>query len=53
VGKTKRIDWIHGAKEGWRREEEGARKKSREGGAMGSDGGVRIFTHKGTQFANC
>ena len=20
---------------------------------MGSDGGVRIFTHKGTQFANC
>jgi len=34
------------------RRNDGARKKkapekSREGGAMGNDGGVHIFTHKG------
>ena len=52
MGKNKRIHWIHGVKEGWRGEEEGSGKKSREGGAMGSDGSVRIFTHKRTQFAN-
>jgi len=53
VEKTKRVDWIQGAKEGWRGEEEGARKKNREGGAMGSEGGMHIFTHKKIQFANC
>ena len=42
------MDWIHGAKEGWRGEEDDATKKSHGGGAMGSDGGVHIFTHKGT-----
>ena len=47
------MDWIHGAKEGWRGKEDDAAKKNHEGGAMGSDGGVHIFTHKGIQFANC
>ena len=27
-------------------------KKSQEGGAMGNDGGVGIFMHKGIQFTN-
>jgi len=31
MGKTKRIDWIHCTKEGWRGEEEGARKKKSRG----------------------
>ena len=47
------MDWIHGAKGGGCREEDDATKKSHGGGAMESDGGVRIFTHKGTQFADC
>ena len=47
------MDWIHGVKEGCREEEGRDKKKSRDGGAMGSDGGVRIFTRKETQFANC
>ena len=41
------MDWIHDAKEKWR-EEEDTTKKNHEKGAMGSDGGICIFTDKRT-----
>jgi len=43
----------------WREKKDGAgkkkapEKKSRKGGAMGSDAGLPIFMYKGTRFANC
>ena len=50
--KNQKMEWIHGAKEGRDRKEARA-EKLRGRGAIGSRKVMRIFTHKGGQFANC